>query len=71
MTDEIRRRQKREQLMTKAREMQEADRKRRLETFEMIDKVRRDLKVPYSPEALAAKIRSFFGDEKRTATLGK
>lgn len=71
MTDDTRRRQKREELMAKAKQMQEADRKSRLETFGMIERVRRDLKGPYSPEALAAKIRSLFGDEKRTATIGK
>lgn len=71
MTDETRRRQLREKLMAKARKMQEADRKRRLETLKKIGGARRDLKGPYSPEAFAAKVRSLFGDGPREAKIGK
>lgn len=71
MTDETRRRQMREALTAKARQMQEADRQRRLDTIRTIDKARRSLKEPYSPERFAAKVRSLFGDEKRTGKIGK
>lgn len=71
MTDETRRRQLRETLIATAKEMQEADRQRRLDTIRTIDKARRSLKEPYSPESFAAKVRSLFGDEKRKATIGK
>ena len=71
MTNETRRRQMREALTAKARQLQEADRQRRLETIRTIDRMRRDLKEPYAPETFAAKVRSLFGDEKRKATIGK
>jgi hypothetical protein len=70
MTNETRRRQMLEELRAKARQMQEDDRRSRLETIRTIDRMRRDLK-PYSPESFAAKVRSLFGDEKRKATIGK
>ena len=71
MTNETRRRQMREALTLKARQMQEADRQRRLETIRTIDRMRRDLKEPYAPELFAAKVRSLFGDEKRTGKIGE
>lgn len=70
MKDETRRRQMLEELRAKARQMQEADRKSRLETIRKIDRMRRDLK-PYNPESFAAKVRSLFGDEKRTGKIGE
>lgn len=71
MTNETRRRQMREALMEKARQLQEADRQRRLETIRTIDKARRDLKRPYSPEVGVALFRDLFGDGLRKATIGK
>jgi len=65
------RRQMREALMAKARQMQEADRQRHLDTIRTIDKARRSLKEPYSPEVGVALFRDLFGGEKRTATIGK
>lgn len=71
MTDETRRRQMREALTAKARQMQEADRQRLLDTIRTIDKARRNLKKPYSPEVGVALFRDLFGGEKRTATISK
>jgi len=71
MTDETRRRQLREAIVAKARQMQEADRLRRLDTIRTIDKARRSLKEPYSPEVGVALFRDLFGGEKRTATIGE
>lgn len=71
MTDETRRRQLRETLIATAKEMQEADRQRRLDTIRTIDKARRDLKRPYNPEHFAARLDVLFGGKKRTATIGK
>lgn len=71
MTDETRRRQMRETLMAKAKQMQEADRQRRLNTFKMINELRRNRKKPYSPESFAAEVRDLFGSERRTTTIGK
>lgn len=71
MTNETRRRQMREQLMAKAKKMQEADRQRRLDTIRTIDEFRRNRKKPYAPELFAAEIRNLFGDDKRTATIGE
>ena len=64
MTDETRR-QKREELMAKARQMQQADRMR------LFIESRRSLKKPYSPEAGAALLRSLFRDTHRKATIGE
>ena len=71
MTDETRRRQKRAALMEKAKQIQEADRQRRLDMFRKINEYRRSRKKPYSPEAFAAEVRNLFGDKKRDATIGK
>jgi len=71
MTDETRRRQLREAIVAKARQMQEADRLRRLDTIRTIDKARRSLKEPYSPEVGVALFRDLFGGEKRIATIGE
>lgn len=71
MTNETRRRQKREQLMAKAREMQEADRKSHLEAISLFIESRRSLKKPYSPEAGVTLFRSLFGDKHRKATIGE
>lgn len=71
MTDEIRRRQMREELMAKAKQMQEADRQRRLSTLKMISEFRRNRKGPYSPETFAAEVRNLLDDKRRTATIGK
>lgn len=72
MTDEIRRRQKREELMAKAQQMQEeADRKRRLETIKLFIERRRSSKKPYSPEAGMALFRDLFRDTHHKATIGE
>lgn len=71
MTHETRRRQMREALMAKAMQMQEADRKRRLETFRKISELRRNRKKPYSPESFAAEVRGLFGGERRNAAIGR
>lgn len=71
MNDETRRRQMRETLMAKAQQMQEGDRKRRLENFRKISELRRNRKKPYSPESFAAEVRELFGGERRNAAVGK
>ena len=71
MTYETRRLQMREALIEKARKMQEADHRRRLETLRTIDKARRDLRTPYTPEAGVALFRDLFGDGPREAVNGK
>ena len=65
MTDETRRRQRREELMAKAMQMQEADR------MKLFIEARRSLKKPYSPEAGVALFRSLFRDTHRKATIGE
>lgn len=70
MNDDNRRRQMRDALMAKAKHMQEADRKRRLETIGQICEARRNLKKPYSPEVGVALFRDLFGNERHTATIG-
>lgn len=70
MNDEIRR-QKREELMAKAQQMQEADRNRRLETVKRIIKSARSIKGPYSPERRMAQLRELFGGERRKAIHGE
>lgn len=60
MTDETRRRQKREELMAKADRIIKADRMR-----QFIES-RHSLKKPYSPEAGVALLRSIFRDTKAT-----
>lgn len=70
MTNETRRRKMREALMAKARQLQEADRQRRLETIGQICEARRNLKKPYSPEVGMALFRDLFGNERHTATIG-
>lgn len=65
MTDETRRRQKREELMAKADRIIKADR------MKLFIKSRRSLKKPYSPEAGVALFRSLFRDTHRKATIGE
>lgn len=69
MTDETRRRQKRAALMEKAKQLQEADRKRRLGIVNEIIEARRNLKRPYSPEGFSAEMRSLFGDKRRNTKI--
>ena len=71
MTDETRRRQKREALMAKAKQMQEADRKSHLEAISLFIESRRSLKKLYSPEAGAALFRNLFGGKHRKADIGE
>lgn len=71
MTDETRRRQKREQLMAKARHMQEADRSRRIEIIKRFIEARRNRKKPYSPEHGKEQLRNLIGDERRKAIHGE
>ena len=71
MTDETSRRQKRDELMAKAKQMQEADRKSRLEAISLFIESRRSLKKPYSPEAGVTLFRSLFRDTHRKATVGE
>lgn len=71
MTNETRRRQKRQELMAKAKKMQEDDRKSRLEAISLFIESRRSLKKPYSPEAGVALFRDLFGDKHRKATVGE
>lgn len=70
MEDEIRRRQKRSELMAKARQMQEASRKRRLETVKRIISSRTTT-GPYSAERRKAQLRDLFGGTHREAVIGK
>ena len=69
MTDEIRRRQKRAALMEKAKQIQEADRQRRLGIVNAIIEARRSLKGPISPERLSAEFRSLFVDNRCNAKI--
>lgn len=71
MTDEIRRRQKREELMAKARAMQEADRSRRIEIIKRFIEARRNRKKPYSPEHGKEQLRDLFGGKRREANIGE
>lgn len=71
MTNETRRRQMREQLIAKARQMQEADRSRRIKVIEKFTESRRSLKGPYSPERCKAQLRDLFGDKHRNAMLNR
>lgn len=71
MTNETRRRQMREELMAKARNMQEADRSRRIEIIKRFIEVRRNAKGPYTPEKCKAQLRDLFGDKYRKATIGE
>ena len=70
MNDETSRRQKREELMAKAQQMQEGDRKRRLETVKRIIESR-NTKGPYSPERRMAQLRDLFGGRYRKAIHGE
>lgn len=71
MTHETRRRQMREALMAKARQMQEADRQRRIETVKRISESVRAISGPYSPERSKAQLRDLFGDGLRKAKIGE
>ena len=71
MTDETRRRQMRETLMAKAQQMQEGDRKRRLETVKRFSESARSIKGPYSPERRMAQLRELFGGRYRKAIHGE
>lgn len=71
MTNETRRRQKREQLMTKARQMQEADRSRRIEIIKRFIDIRNNSTRPYNPETGKAQLRDLFGGKHRKATIGE
>ena len=61
MTNETRRRQKRQELMAKARQMQEADRRRRIEIIKRIIDIRNNSTRPYNPETGKAQLRDLFG----------
>lgn len=65
------RRQMRDALMAKAKQMQEADRKHRLEAIKLFIKSRRAIKGPYSPEKCTAQLRDLFGDKHRKAIFGE
>lgn len=71
MNDDNRRRKMRDALTAKAKQMQEADRKRRLETVELFVKSRRAIKGPYSPEKCTAQLRDLFGGKHRKAIFGE
>ncbi len=70
MTDENRR-QKRKELMAKAKQIQEADRKRRLETIKLFIESRRNAMGPYTPEKCKAQLRELFGGKLRKAIHGE
>lgn len=65
MTDETRRRQKREELMAKADRIIKADR------MKLFIESRRTTKGPYSPEKSRAQLRYLFGGKHRKATIGE
>lgn len=69
MTDETRRRQKREELKAKAARIIESDRKRRLGIVNAIIEARRNRRKPYSPESFAAEIRGLFEDKRRNTKI--
>jgi len=70
MTDETRRRQKREELKAKAARIIESDRERLRETIKELSGVRRNLMGPYTPERLAAEFDNLFGSKRRTGKIG-
>ena len=63
MTDETRRRQKREELVAKAKKMQQAD------NIKRIIENRRNLKGPYSPERCKEQLRDLFTGKHHKATI--